>query len=465
MKTWKKVVRGGCGVVALFAFLAAALSPVSTAFAQAQPIYNGVTNDAIYRVMQAKAVARGFPANDNRISLTAQSMSVRAAANSNVAGGVVSAGRALLWLPVMARRLAVMVGVMAITEGLQWVIDQQTMKVQASAGGTTQYPSMVQGSAGYRATFTTSSSSVQLYGSNVAAIHSVMLAHSKSSMVCGPTWSNCYVSDLSPTAAGPYSVMFVMYGTNQYGQANQQYDYRQYYLESVSLPYSSSTGMSIGEVPYSPAPPAQDIWEASDAISSAYHSQPVTSEAIAQTTDDLWKDAASQPGYQGLPYDIYDPITTSDAQAVRDADTAKWPKVSDLLRPVSTGATTGTTLDTVPIPGNTAANGGPVTNPGTSTGTGEAVNLGTDPGIPAPALEATPTASAIIAPLRTAFPGLKNWSVPAHTAACPKDSFTVWNKTYTIEAHCQFFEERRSQIGAALLAAWVLLSLIIVLRA
>jgi hypothetical protein len=68
---------------------------------------------------------------------------------------------------------------------------------------------------------------------------------------------------------------------------------------------------------------------------------------------------------------------------------------------------------------------GTPTNPAASA---PLVNLGSDPGIGSPSLEATPTGAQILQPLTQLMPDLKNFQVPAHQAVCPKPSFDLFGK-------------------------------------
>lgn len=63
------------------------------------------------------------------------------------------------------------------------------------------------------------------------------------------------------------------------------------------------------------------------------------------------------------------------------------------------------------------------------------------------------------------FDTLKTWSLPGHTSACPTGSF-VWNSvTYTMDVHCQLFNDHMSTIQAAMAVVWSILALFIVMRA
>ncbi len=67
--------------------------------------------------------------------------------------------------------------------------------------------------------------------------------------------------------------------------------------------------------------------------------------------------------------------------------------------------------------------------------------------------------------LDSSFSSLKAWSLPARSVSCPTASFTLWGKSYTIDAHCTLWSTVSSQVQAVALVSWALLAMFIVLGA
>ncbi|MNW66789.1 hypothetical protein D3C74_452930 [compost metagenome] len=105
------------------------------------------------------------------------------------------------------------------------------------------------------------------------------------------------------------------------------------------------------------------------------------------------------------------------------------------------------------------------TNPTPTPGEGTEVDLGDDPNTPAPTMEDTPTAQAILSPILNLMPDLKNFAVPSHASECPKPSFSVFGHDYRWEVHCTLMDQNRALIEAAMLLVWSIAALFIVLRA
>lgn len=63
------------------------------------------------------------------------------------------------------------------------------------------------------------------------------------------------------------------------------------------------------------------------------------------------------------------------------------------------------------------------------------------------------------------FDNLKNFQPGSHSAVCPQPSFTVWNRTFTMSAHCQMANDYMSQFQAAMMVVWSIGAIFIVLRA
>ncbi|WP_321875636.1 hypothetical protein [Burkholderia cenocepacia] len=218
----------------------------------------------------------------------------------------------------------------------------------------------------------------------------------------------------------------------------------------------------------------------SDAIAAMPREElvkPLTPEAMAILIDGMWRKAAQEPGYSGLPYSYANPVTPSDVRTWQQAHPDAAPTVGDLLAPVpqpSIGLTPtigGRVMPVTPANPGTKPDTTPDTKPDTKGATrpdtkgDTTVNLGPNPGIAAPGLEATPTAASILQPLLTLLPDFRHYVTPAHMATCPKPVFQVFGKTITMEAHCTIAERVRSPLHAVMTIVWLIAAMFIILSA
>lgn len=211
---------------------------------------------------------------------------------------------------------------------------------------------------------------------------------------------------------------------------------------------------------------------------SDYFDRPLSPAQLANLVNKLWRSAADRAGYSGVPYPLAEPVTTAEMQALRDAKPAIWPTVNDAwanTSPISTAPWFGD----VPIPWNTGASTDPtyVPEPGVDVvvdgggGSGgpvtvnvqvdAQVDLGADPGIGAPELEA-PSAADIVAP---AFGWFDVGDVELGAGECPRPTFDAFDKTFVIERHCLIVADNAAIISAIFVAFWTMCGAVVVLRA
>jgi hypothetical protein len=191
--------------------------------------------------------------------------------------------------------------------------------------------------------------------------------------------------------------------------------------------------------------------------------KPLNPAIIATIADKAWRDAAAQPGYNGIPYSATDPITTSEVDAWRQANPGSWPTVQDFVdpQPASNSPWKLPASPTATTQSPSAATT-PSTNPASSN---PLENLGPDPGIGSPSLEPTPTAQQILKPLLDLFPDFRNFVVPSHQGICPKPTFDVFDKQLVMDAQCTISEEHRDSLFSVMAAVWALTAVFIVLKA
>jgi hypothetical protein len=216
-------------------------------------------------------------------------------------------------------------------------------------------------------------------------------------------------------------------------------------------------------------------------LSPAAKQAPLDPGTLAGLTNQVWQRAAAAPNYQGIPFSAAMPIATPDAQAWITANPGAVPTFDDVFRPASNAGSstvplspTVTPASTIPVgtdPGTIPASGTPGTG---STGALCGVNgvvctmnvvVTGDPGTPAPTLESTPTIDMILSPIVNLFPDLRSWVVPAHSGTCPRPSFEAFGHSFTMDQHCDLFEQFRPTISTICTAVFALSALFIVLAA
>lgn len=202
--------------------------------------------------------------------------------------------------------------------------------------------------------------------------------------------------------------------------------------------------------------------------------KPASPDLMAKVANRLWQDGANKTGYAGIPYSMSDPITATDMDTLRQANPSAWPTEADLTAPVANGATAGANpFPNVPIPA-TGTQTGTGTGTGTQTGTGTGtqpstttqVDLGPNPGTPAPDVGTdTPTAQSIVDPLFDWFPTISGMHLSVPSGDCPTDTLDIWDKHLVLDQHCAFIEKYRAIIAAAMLAVWTMAAATVLLRA
>lgn len=221
---------------------------------------------------------------------------------------------------------------------------------------------------------------------------------------------------------------------------------------------------------------------------------------LAAIANRAWSEAASSPDYAGVPFSVLEPVIEADivqadvltpfASAATVADFIAPQPISQPLPsrdPAGSEQTDGGTSVNAPTQGSSNSQT-PSKGPNADTGYSldpapsaepvdgdqsepesgddpdEEVDID-DPGIGAPVLEEIPTAAQILEPLRHFFPFLKDLDMSAQHGECPQPSFEFGGHAFVLKAHCDLIEERRDVISASFLAAFALLSILIILRA
>ncbi|MGO3890882.1 MAG: hypothetical protein ACTJHW_07900 [Paenalcaligenes sp.] len=205
--------------------------------------------------------------------------------------------------------------------------------------------------------------------------------------------------------------------------------------------------------------------EAIEAIPDSELDKPLNPALIAALANQAWRNAANTPDYDGLPFPQSNPLTAQDAAEWIQANPDLAPTVQDFVAPnPATNPNSNPwalpSNPTAPRPTPSTPNEGTV-NPNTNE---PQQNLGPDPAIGAPNLEAIPTAQQIMQPIMGLLPSLKNYKATAKTGVCPRPTVELYG-THTLEAHCILIEENKETLQAAMLLAWALIALFIILSA
>lgn len=203
----------------------------------------------------------------------------------------------------------------------------------------------------------------------------------------------------------------------------------------------------------------QDLANGTFSINDGIGASPLNPQIVADLANKAWQQAAAKPGYTGVPYSIYDPVSSWDvAQSYSTQNNPNgdiYPTVQDSLSPVGAPGSV-ISININPDPATSTAGSG-----------SSVVDLGPDPAIVAPVLESTPTASQILSPLLNLMPDLKSFVVPSHAAACPRPSASIWGQTLTLSGHCDLLDDPaiHDSLYAVMALVWTMVGLFIVLRA
>lgn len=431
--------------------------------------------NAVSGVVQARMKARGFASNDPRYVGTLINV-------GSAIAGAAAAGAAVTFAGVTAPAWAsagIVAGLgaaltyafnLAADSAYKWLINSDgtitTSGISTSGGATgtdtgTNYLPMAQGGSYYQTA----------YGSDVwkcGSAYSCANAYAQfryGSDLSSLTYRNnsqgiwFYSITIKSYTSGVWEVL----GVQSYGSG----------APSSCAAGTNYKGGSCVTVPGYVAPPSNltsaTLQSSINNIPSEDLSKQLNPTVLAALVNQAWMNAASQSGYSGVPYSYTDPVTVSDVQTWQSANPSTYPTVSQFVapQPAPSGGTAATPFS-LPTSETPVAQVDPATQ--TQTGTNPAAsnplaNLGIDPGIGAPNLETTPTAQSILSPLLNLMPSLKNFTVPTHTAECPKPTIPFFGKSTVMDAHCTLLEGVRNTLYAVMAFVWVAAAMFIVLRA
>lgn len=188
------------------------------------------------------------------------------------------------------------------------------------------------------------------------------------------------------------------------------------------------------------------ILQSADELQQVAGQTEVKAEVLAQTINDLMHDAATQTGYDGVPFSDTDAVTVAE--------------IKDLLAKDNGVVTKAGVFDsafksdgTVNIPNKV------------KTAESPGIDLGENPNIKEPDLGDTPTAKQIMEPVITPLSWIDNMKLSGHAAFCPTGSFEVFDTLITIDSQCDLFEKLRDIAKVVSTLIWAIVALRVVLSA
>lgn len=443
----------------MFVLLICFLVLVPRVFAQALPV--SPMQNAVSGVMQQKMLSRGFAANDPRFGATLSRSSNAIAGVAGTAAAVtVGAVTAPGWVSVAIAAGIGAVVTYAVTLGIDALVNwlfRTDGKIDQSSSANLSYDA-----SGFNAGDTvwvyTDFGGVKHYGGSPEPLaRQFRYDDLVRQGVANPSEPTCFANGTVGYFCGNYQVTLTGSAPVTCGRGMQA-------VGTSCTAYSYPLPTSV------PTTTGLTLQQAINNIPAADRDKQLNPALLAAVADQAWRSAAAQPGYDGLPYQASDPITQTDASRWQTANPNSWPKVSDFVNPQATPSG-GTAASPWVLP-NTASpvsNYSPSTSPQQTTSTNPSTqpvsNLGPDPGIGQPTLEATPTAQQILQPILSLFPDLRSYVVPSHSGVCPKPSMDLWGKHLVLDGHCNLLEDNRAAIQAVMAMVWVMVALFIILAA
>ena len=210
---------------------------------------------------------------------------------------------------------------------------------------------------------------------------------------------------------------------------------------------------------------------------------PIDPKVIAKLANELWKRAASKPGYDGVPYDAANPLTEADVLNWKAENPASYPTQGDLLNPTNKpGEEISLNPDgspnTVPPPNpvpDPNPNPNPTPNPGgditiivnptpVTVNVNPVVDFGSYPNNAEPSIENI-APSDIFDQIKSVVLPKTNLEEIGKTGECPKPTISLWTKDYLIDAHCDLFQSIAPVIQSIMLAVYAFLAFLIIMSA
>ncbi|MCA8308868.1 hypothetical protein LGM90_10145 [Burkholderia sp. AU28942] len=449
-----------------------ALLVANAAHSQQLPPATASLNKVIAATVEKKAAQMGYTSLSQVVEATEEAMGRMAARAAATEGAAAS------WLAIPAAMAAVAAATMAFPTALS---DQAVDQWQYNKDGTISITGNPKVSGGtITPQFPPLNSSTPLWGGSVggpigyggsanAAAQAAAQAWTTQSQ-SGTKWTMAVKSctSISPTVANCTYTEKDASGNligNPTGGVQQSGTFS--HGTCASGLYYNNACQAYIPPPGSPPVVQPQTVSPSDAIAQIPSSDlplPLAPDFIADISDVLWQSASQEPGYNGIPYPVDNPITAGDAGEVESSSPSSWPTIGGATSPVSSPSGAPASNNPYAIPsGSTSSGSSGASSPAATPPT--VVDLGPNPGVAAPTLETIPTAAQILAPILGLLPDLKSFGVPAHTGQCPQPSISLFGRVYTVTSHCTLAEQLRPQIYTTFVLAFSLAALFIVLTA
>jgi hypothetical protein len=429
--------------------------PASVASSQSLPAYVPPTNKiggGIASGIAQTLIRRGFAANDPRIYTTIRAVGAR------VAPLAAAAGSGATWLTVLSRLNLWAAGAVLLYQGITWYFDSNGKVVTKIDGEPIESFGVAQGGVCYFAT----GASFSCFGTPQEAfiwyqitntVYNKFLSVSLTAEPNGtPAYNNGvrYSAKGTATRADNPSIIYTTQSLLIYvGTASMSCPGGQGIVNGACATSHLDKYTAAGSTS---APQTYQV--AYDALPQEAKDARISPELLAEEANRHWIDAASQPGYDGVPFDVSKPVTNADLIPHRDAHPNDWPRTSDLVGVIPTS----------PVPIQPTNPNPDQVNPPSSA---VKVDLGPDPGIKEPTLEQTPTD--IFKPVADLLKPWTDWTMPTHTQQCPTwqaaPSIAGHSFSLDLSYHCTLADQYRAVITAAALLLWTLIAAFIVLSA
>lgn len=206
--------------------------------------------------------------------------------------------------------------------------------------------------------------------------------------------------------------------------------------------------------------------EAIELVPTADYQKQLNPAVLAAAANRAWSQAASVPGYDGLPYKVAQPITAADANAWMQSNPDYAPTVGDFISPNPSSAdapnpwllpsnATSPNSWQEPAPNQEAVN----------PATGSLENLGPDPGTPFPALETPPTGYEVAKPIFDLLADFRSFDASIPHGECPTPAVEALGWSLVFDKHCVLIEQNRGLIQTLMALVWFLVAFRVVLSA
>lgn len=160
------------------------------------------------------------------------------------------------------------------------------------------------------------------------------------------------------------------------------------FLQGVKKSFSDTTNMAMGKNGgavlqpgggYAGTTSSMTVTQALSSLPDAEKARPMDEWLLAHLADALWKLAAQQAGYSGVPYPSTNPITFADVSNWVSSNPSMTPTVGDLTSPISVSSPSTDPSGGTSPGGSTGTSGGTNPSGGSSSSGGTGSSGGTNP--------------------------------------------------------------------------------------